>query len=92
MPEVTLAQRLVRAKRKIRDAGDPVPGPAARGAARSGSTPSCASCTSIFNEGYSATAGEALVRRELSAEAIRLARILAELMPDEPEAPRACSR
>src|SRR4029079_991422 len=39
----------------------------------------------IFNEGYSATAGDALIRRELSAEAIRLARILAELLPDEPE-------
>jgi RNA polymerase sigma-70 factor, ECF subfamily len=40
----------------------------------------------IFNEGYSATAGDALVRRELSTEAIRLARMLADLMPDEPEA------
>jgi RNA polymerase sigma-70 factor (ECF subfamily) len=40
----------------------------------------------VFNEGYSATAGDALVRRDLCAEAIRLARVLAELMPDEPEA------
>src|SRR5439155_154840 len=39
----------------------------------------------IFNEGYSATMGDALIRRELSAEAIRLGRILAELLPDEPE-------
>src|SRR5207247_3603457 len=39
----------------------------------------------LFNEGYSATMGDALIRRELSAEAIRLGRILAELLPDEPE-------
>ena len=85
VPEPTMAQRLVRAKRKIRNAGIPyrVP-PAHLLPERTGAA--LAVLYLLFNEGYSATSGADLVRQGLCADAIRLARTLAELMPDEPEA------
>jgi RNA polymerase sigma-70 factor (ECF subfamily) len=84
VPEPTMAQRLVRAKRKIRDAGIPYRVPPDHllserldGVLRV--------LYLIFNEGYDASSGVELVRTDLSAESIRLARVLASLMPDEPE-------
>src|SRR4051794_28886619 len=83
--EPTMAQRLVRAKRKIKTANIPYQVPADHDLPdRLNSV--LASLYLIFNEGYSATSDEALVRRELSGEAIRLGGTLARLMPDEPEA------
>lgn len=84
VPEATLAQRLVRAQRKIREARIPYEVPA-----RAVLAERLAAVQSViylvFNEGYSATAGDVLVRKELCGEAIRLGRTLCELITDEPE-------
>jgi RNA polymerase sigma-70 factor (ECF subfamily) len=84
IPEPTLAQRLVRAQRKIQQARIPYEVPSADRLPERLSAVQ-AVLYLIFNEGYAATSGDSLVRRELCAEAIRLARTLNELLPDNPE-------
>ncbi|GGC16027.1 RNA polymerase subunit sigma-24 [Cellulomonas carbonis] len=84
VPEATTAQRIVRAKAKIRDAGIPyrVPGPAELPDRLAGVL---AVVHVVFTEGHTATAGPELGRVDLATEAVRLGRLLARLMPDEPE-------
>ncbi len=85
VPEATIAQRLVRAKRKLRDNHAPYALP--RPAQLPDRLPVVlAAIALIFTEGHTASAGDELVRVDLSREAIRLSRALAELLPDEPEA------
>lgn len=85
VPEATLAQRIVRAKRKLRDNHAPYRVP------RAAELPErlhavLAAIYLIYTEGHTATGGDGLTRVDLSREAIRLGRVLTELMPDEPEA------
>jgi len=84
LPEPTLAQRLVRAKRKIQGARIPYEVPPQHELPERLASVQ-AVIYLVFNEGYTATAGDSLIRRELCAEAIRLARTLCELMPNQPE-------
>src|ERR687886_2215936 len=84
VPEATVAQRIVRAKRTLAEARVPFEVP--RGAERAARLSSVLEVTYlIFNEGYAATAGDDWVRPQLCEDALRLGRVLAGLVPDEPE-------
>lgn len=85
VPETTMAQRITRAKRKVAGAHIPYRVPEAADLPARLATV-LAVVYLVFNEGYLASSGEADVRRDLTAEAVRLARVLHELLPDEPEA------
>ena len=85
IPEVTMAQRIVRAKKKIKDAGIPYAVPSGAGLAER-LDGVLTVIYLVFNEGYVATSGASLLRSDLCSEAIRLARIVSRLMADEPEA------
>jgi RNA polymerase sigma factor (sigma-70 family) len=86
VPEATIAQRIVRAKRTLAEARVPFEVPPPRGAERAARLSSVLEVLYLtFNEGYSATAGDDWVRPELCEDALRLGRILAELTPTEPE-------
>ncbi len=80
-----MAQRIVRAKAQDPRRAHPLSGPAARRACRSASTRVLHVIYLVFNEGYAASSGASLTRHDLSREAIRLGRLLVELLP-EPEA------
>jgi len=85
VPEATIAQRIVRAKRTLTEARVPFEAP--RGSERAARLPAVLEVIYlVFNEGYSATAGEDLLRPELCQDALRLGRIVSELIPEESEA------